>query len=140
MNWMFFGITAGLFFAIYNSLLKDSSVHVHALIGSIALSVGSALFSLLLVLAFKAAGQEIKITSDGVKMAMLAGVFSAIGGFCYFVMYQKKAPISLGLPLLSVSTIIFSAIIGLMFFGEKLTTVKIVGLILAAISIGVMNI
>ena len=68
----------------------DSSAHIHALIGSISLSIGSALFSLLLVLVFKAAGQEIKITSEGVRMAMMAGVFSAIGGFCYFLMYQKK--------------------------------------------------
>jgi drug/metabolite transporter (DMT)-like permease len=140
MTWIICGIGAGLFFAIYNSFLKLGSNDLHALVGSISLSVASVVVTLGLVAAFKASGQEINITSRGVKLACIAGVFSAFGSYLYFLMYQKKAPISIGLPLLSVSTILFSGIIGLMFFGEKLTGMKILGLLLAVASIVVMSI
>jgi uncharacterized membrane protein len=140
MNWVVFGIAAGFFFAIYNAFLKLSSSHLHALIGSISLSITSAIISLGLVFVFKAAGQEVTITSRGTKLAIWAGVFSAFGSLLYFLMYQRKAPISLGLPLLSISTIIFSVMIGLLFFQEKLTLLKLTGLVLAIVSIYVLGI
>lgn len=139
MSWILYGIAAGFFFAIYNSLLKLSSTHLHALIGSIALSFGSALITLGLILLVKYSGQEILVTNKGVQLAFLAGVLSAFGSFLYFVMYQHKAPISLGLPVLSISTVIFSVVIGLIFFGEKLSLVRIVGLVLSAISIYLLS-
>lgn len=80
------------------------------------------------------------VTSKGVKLAFLAGTLSAAGSYLYFVMYQHKAPLTLGLPLLSVSTIIFSAIIGFIFFEEKVTLTKTVGLVLAAVSIFILGI
>jgi uncharacterized membrane protein len=140
MNWVVLGIASGFFFAIYNVFLKISSNDLHALVGSISLSVASAIVTLGLVFVFKASGQEINITAKGVKLACLAGVFSAFGSLLYFTMYQKKAPISVGLPLLSMSTILFSGIIGLMFLGEKLSLLKIIGLILAVVSIGILSI
>src|SRR4030042_4377020 len=140
MNWVIFGIAAGFFFAIYNAFLKLSSNHLHALVGSISLSIASAIITLGLIFIFKTTGQEITITSKGVKLACLAGIFSAFGSLLYFFMYQKKAPLSLGLPLLFISTILFSVIIGLLFFGEKLTLVKIAGLLLAIVSIYILSI
>lgn len=139
MNWIGFGILAGLFFAIYNAFLKQSSSNLHALIGSLTLSIGSALFTLGIIVTLRFTGQEFTTTQSGIKLAFIAGLFSALGGLCYFIMYQKKAPLNLGLPLLSVSTIIFSIIIGLFFFGEKLTVLKIGGLILAAVSIFILS-
>lgn len=140
MDWVVFGIVAGFFFAIYNVFLKLSSSHLHALVGSISLSVASTIITLGLIFIFKTTGQEIAITSKGVKLACLAGIFSAFGSLLFFLMYQKKAPISLGLPLLSISTILFSVIIGLFFFGERLTLMKITGLILAIASIYILSI
>ena len=140
MSWAVLAIAAGFFFAIYNAFLKLSSSHLHALVGSISLSIASALVSLALIFIFKSSGQEITITSKGIKLAAVAGVFSAFGGLLYFIMYQKKTPISLGLPLLSISTILFSIIIGLIFFGEKLTLIKLAGLALAIVSIFILSI
>lgn len=139
MNWLATGVIAGLFFAIYNVLLKLSSAHLHALTGSIFLSLASMLASLGLVLILKTTGQEVDVSSKGIKLAIWAGVFSAFGSLFYFLMYQKKAPISLGLPLLSLSTLLFSVAIGLFFLGEKLTLLKVAGLLLAAISIYIIG-
>ncbi len=140
MTWVTFGIAAGFFFAIYNAFLKLSSSHLHALVGSISLSIASALITLGLIFVFKTTGQQIDITSKGVRLACIAGVFSAFGGLFYFLMYQKKAPLNLGLPLLSIATILFSVLIGLIFFQEKLTSVKLAGIILAIISIYLLGI
>ena len=140
MNWTVFAIAAGFFFAIYNAFLKLSSSHLHALVGSISLSIASVIVSFVLIFLFKSYGQEITITSRGVKLAAIAGVFSAFGGLLYFIMYQKKAPISLGLPLLSISTILFSVIIGLLFLGERLTLIKVAGLALALVSIFILSV
>jgi len=139
MNWIIIGILAGLFFAIYNLLLSLSSNNLHAFIGSVALSLSSAIVTIAMIFLFKATGQDINFTAKGIKLACLAGIFSAVGSLLYFLMYQKKAPISIGLPLLSVSTIIFSGLIGVLFLGEKLTLIKIIGLILAVTSICVMS-
>ncbi|HUW21102.1 MAG TPA: hypothetical protein VMW41_00365 [Candidatus Bathyarchaeia archaeon] len=87
MSWLLFGITVGFFFAIYNAFLKLSSSYLHALIGSISLSVALAIITLGLVFVFKTVGQEITITSKEVKLACLAGVFSAFGSLLYFLMY-----------------------------------------------------
>ena len=134
------GILAGLFFAFYNLLLSMSSNNLHAFVGSVALSLSSAAVTIVMIFFFRMAGQDMNFTSKGVRMACLAGVFSAVGSLLYFWMYQKKAPISIGLPLLSVSTILFSGLIGIIFLGEKLTILKITGLILAIVSIVVMSI
>lgn len=135
MSWLPYGIIAGIFFAVYNAFLKQSSSHLHALYGSIALSIASVIATLILVLFFKLSGQHMALTEKGLKLAFTAGLFSAFGGMFYFFMFQKKAPLNLGLPLLSVSTVIFSVIIGLIFFQEKLTLLKTIGLLLAGISI-----
>lgn len=139
MSWMIIGILAGLFFAIYNLLLSLSSNNLHAFIGSVALSLSSAVVTIAMIFLFKVTGQDINFTAKGIKLACLAGIFSAVGSLLYFWMYQKKAPISIGLPLLSISTIIFSGLIGVLFLGEKLTLIKIVGLFLAVASICVMS-
>ena len=140
MSWVTLAIASGLFFAIYNVFLKISSNNLHALIGSISLSIASVVVTLGLVFVFKASGQEINVTAKGIKLACLAGAFSAFGSLFYFMMYQKKAPVSIGVPLLSVSSVLFTLIIGWIFLGEKLTAVKITGLILAIISIWVLSI
>jgi len=139
MNWIIYGILAGLFFAIYNLLLSLSSGNLHAFIGSIALSLSSAAVTIAMIFVFKLTGQDISFTAKGVRLACFAGIFSAIGSFLYFMMYQKKAPISIGLPMLSISTILFSGIIGILFMGEKLTLTNIIGLLLAVASIVVMS-
>jgi len=139
MSWIVIGILAGLFFAIYNLLLSLSSNNLHAFVGSVALSLSSAAVTLAMIFFFKISGQDINFTTKGIRMACFAGIFSAVGSLLYFLMYQKKAPVSIGLPLLSVSTIIFSILIGLIFLGEKLTTIKIVGLILAVASVVMLS-
>jgi bacterial/archaeal transporter family protein len=140
MSWVLIGILAGLFFAIYNLLLSLSSSNLHAFVGSVALSISSAVVTIAMILLFKMSGVDINFTAKGVKMACFAGIFSAVGSLLYFWMYQKKAPVSVGVPLISISTIIFSALIGLLFLGEKLTMIKIIGLMLAVAGIWVMSI
>lgn len=135
MNWIAFGLAAGFFFAIYNTFLRLSSDHLHALVGSVSLSAASIVTTLALIFFYRSAGQEIMITSKGIRLACAAGAFSAVASLFYFMMFQKKAPLSLGVTLLSLSTICFSVIIGLLFFGEKLTPVRIAGLVLAGFSL-----
>jgi len=110
MSWVVYGIVVGFFFAIYNAFLKLSSSHLHALIGSISLSIASIAVSLVLVFIFKNTNQEIIITSKGVKLALVAGFLSAFGSLFYFLMFQKKAPLNLGLPMLSICTIFKSVV------------------------------
>lgn len=140
MSWVLIGILAGLFFAIYNLLLSLSRNNLHAFVGSVALSLSSAAVTVAMIIFFRATGQDISFTAKGIKMACFAGIFSAVGSLLYFLMYQKKAPVSIGLPLLSVSTIIFSILIGLIFLGEKLTVLKVVGLVLAIASVCILSI
>ncbi len=135
MTWLIYGISAGLFFAIYNTLLKLSSNYSHGLIGSLFLSVGSAIITIGLIFIFKFTSQEVIASSKGIKLALGAGVISAVGSYLYFLMYQHRAPISLGLSAVSISTIVFSAIIGIFFFGEKVTFIKIMALLFAGLSV-----
>ena len=139
MNWLIYGILAVLAFGLYNFFIKISSdkINIPLAVGILGLSV--AVIGFLVFGYFKLSGQEILYTSEGLKFVILAGVFTAIAEFFYYLMFLRGAQLAIGLPLVVGGTVIVGTVLGIIFLKETLPVTKIVGLITTIIGIVILS-
>ena len=129
MDWLVFALMAIAGFALYNFFVKQSSDKITAPVGVAIIGGAMVAVALVAILFMHFSGQEITITSQGIKFALLAGLFTALAEMAYFLMFMRGTNLTIGLPLVVGGTVAGGAILGFVFLSEALPLVKLIGVL-----------
>ncbi len=98
----------------------------------------AAVACLALIAYFAVSYREVKITESGVAIALVMGAMVGLSALLTAIVYANKAaPLSVAVPIMSMSMIVTAAI-AVLFLGEQLTPVKALGVLLGAASIALL--
>ena len=70
-----------------------------------------------------------------IGVGLLAGVFVGLLDLGFLMMFRRGAPVSFAVPLVRISSILISALVGVVFYAENLNATKILGIILACLAV-----
>ncbi len=123
MNWILLAGLTALFYGLYNFFIKLSSGHIHQIAGSVILQVTSALVGGGILAYLYFARDPLPVSSRGVWLAVLAGVFVGLAEILSFTVFAKGVPASTGIPIIVGGTVVAGVLLGLVFLGETLRPV-----------------
>jgi len=121
--------------AIYGIAMRFVGGETHpSFFGMVFNGISSIILSVLFVL-YALSGNPIELTWAAFLIAACGGIGLIGVDLSIIAMYKAGAPVSLGMPIIRVSVSLATAAIGILFFYEDLTTLKIIGIFLSSIGI-----
>ncbi len=133
MNWYLTTIIAIVGFSGANALSRYISTKFSPIFSFPFFVFGSFVFSLIALLFFKIFSQEKTVfSSQGVTIAIIAGIIWAIGQLSFFISL-KSAPLSLLSCLIIGGIGIGGVLAGVIFFHETLSFMRIIGIVVILI-------
>jgi len=125
-------------YAGFNVTMKLAGERMHSLLGAFIVALVGTVIMGTTLLAMRTSGIPIDLsrtTTSGV-------VYSVIGGVCVigfdvvlYLLFAKQAPLSVVVPIIQIGTIALMTLAGVLWFGENLTTQRMMGLGLAIVSV-----
>lgn len=121
---------AAVFYAGYNLLIKQSSIHaeltgVTTITAVMTLQLTAFLVSLLYLLVLRATGVEsFALPAPAYWWALLAGLCIGAAEVCYFYIfsgsqYTSPVAVSVATPVILGGTVVLATVAAFLFFGEK---------------------
>lgn len=130
MDWILLAILTACFYALYNIFIKQASGHLHEIAGAVILQ--GVAFALgcgwLIFLSVK--GVPIPVSSRGVLLAVLAGVFVGLAEISSFLVFSRGVAASAGIPIIIGGSVLIAAVIGFLWLKESMSLVRVLGLVL----------
>ena len=116
MNWIFVSVIAAIGFAMADTFTKIASDKVSPIAGVVGLHLTSGVIALSLVLALPFLGFEKQtISQSGITYTIIAGVFSFIAFAGFFLMFEKGAPLGIGVTFTFITSITLTLLISVLF-------------------------
>ncbi|MBT3985652.1 EamA family transporter [archaeon] len=140
MSWVLYAVLAMVGFGLFNYFVKLSAGKINvplavAIIAGTASIIGFIVFGY-----YKFTGHELVFTTQGLKFAIYAGIFTALAELFYYLMFLKDTPLSIGLPAVVGGTVVIGVVLGFVFLHETLPLLKIIGVIVTLIGITLLSI
>ncbi len=133
MNWITMAVASALGYSAANALTKIYQSKLPLIAGVGFFAFGIFVTSLITLLLTKSSGDILKHANNYAGIAALAGLIWFFAQFLFVDAMSKNAPISLLIPFVTGGIAIGGVITGLLFFGETLSTIKIIGVIVVLI-------
>jgi uncharacterized membrane protein len=127
MSYIYFSILAAIGFGFYNFFVGKSGGKISPFLATLFLSLSAASVALVVLLVQKVMGGEVKASSEGLRLACLAGVATGIAEIFYFFSFSKNSNISVVLPIVFTMTVVTGILLGVIFNHESLTFLKMIG-------------
>lgn len=129
--WQVFAFLNAITMSLANLFTKLSSGKLNPLLGALIAQVTAVFFILLF---FLFSGRGVEGTKQGIIFAGLVGLMTAIGFTAWFKMFASGAPLVIGGTLAIMGVIVFTAVLGIVLLGEKVSLPVILGFLLALLS------
>ncbi len=129
MPWQAFAALVAAGTVGYETGAKLTSGKISPLLGVFIATTCSLILFGTFVLIYRALGFELSFNKSGLWAAALAGVSIAIADISLFIMFTRGAQLSVGGVVVEVLTILFLALIGILFLKEPLSFQKALGLL-----------
>jgi len=129
--WQIFAFLNALSMGIGNLFVKVLGGRLNPFLGALLIQGVNFFFVLLFFLLM---GGSFSGAKESIALIFLAGLMGAIGLIAWFKMFALGAPLVIGGTLAIMGVIIFTALGGIIFLGEKLTLPVFIGFILALLS------
>jgi len=131
-GWIMLAIASGVMFSIYNIILKTYSAKTPANISLMVMGACIFICGLFYLLAQKDPAGQASTALPVVGLIIASAAVWFIGAMLQVSAWaDPKAAISIGVVLMTVSSIVATAIFGMILFGEKISTTQMVGMCLA---------
>ncbi len=130
MSWIYLALITACFYALYNIFIKLASAHINEVTGAVILQVVAFTLGAAWLIYLKANRMPIEVSSKGIWLAILAGVFVGLAEIFSFFVFSKGVPASAGIPVIIGGSVLIAAVIGFLFLKESLTLTNVLGLIL----------
>ncbi len=130
-SWFFYAVGAAILYGAHQIFTKMASDKIGDGIGGFVVE-GSAALTILVYLAYlKFFGQWNQTSSAaGVWYSVLTGICVGIGTIFFFLLFQKGGPLS-SVPMILAGGAAIMAIAGILFFEERASPMRILGIALA---------
>lgn len=129
MNWIGLAIVTAAFYALYNIFIKQASPHVQEVLGAVILQAVALLLGCGWLMYLRMKGVPLEVTSRGVWLSAVAGIFVGLAEICSFLVFARGVPASLGIPVIIGGSVLIAAVIGFFWLKEMLGLYQILGLI-----------
>lgn len=129
MNWYITSIAAIIFFSAANALARLFQDKIHPLYALVPQIIGAFLSAGIVAVGFKLLSPKSgAFTTQGVTLAIIAGVVWAVGQIFFYVTLSKDAPLSVVIPLVVGGVGVGGVLAGVMFFSEQLSFLRFTGI------------
>lgn len=139
MNWPILAILSGLLFAGSNAITKAFQPKLPSALGMFIFSAGVFLTSAFLALFIRSAAGAPKFTWPPSYLALTSGFVWAFAQFLLIVAFAKHAPISIAIPIVVGGIAVGGVLTGLLFFGETLSLMRIIGIVTVLIGTVILS-
>jgi transporter family protein len=139
MNWIWIALVTACFYALYNVLIKLASAHIHQVLGAVILQVTAFVLGILWLVFIRMKGTHPEVSSRGLWLAVLAGVFVGLAEIFSFIVFSKGVPASSGIPVIIGGSVLLAAVIGFLWLKEPLTFSHILGAVLVIAGIWMLS-
>jgi len=137
-TWLPLTLLGMTLYAGFNVTMKLAGERMNSLLGAFIVALVGTVTMGLTLLYLRASGEPLDLsqtTTAGV-------VYSVIGGLCVigfdvvlYMLFAKQAPLSVVVPIIQIGTIALMTLAGVVWFGESMSTQRILGLALAVASV-----
>src|SRR5690554_5373387 len=139
MHWIFLALLTASFYALYNVFIKIASGHINGLVGAVILQIVAVLLGSVLLLGRWWKGDSLQVTTEGIKWAVLAGVFVGLAEIASFFVFSKGVPASTGIAVIIGGSVAFGGIIGYFFLKEQMNFGHLAGIALVVAGIYLLS-
>lgn len=131
MNWLPLALLTALCLAGYNFFIKLAAAHLPPAVGAVVLQLVAAGLGAAWLLRLKLLGQVLpSLSGRGVGMAALAGLAVGLAEILTFIVFQRGVGASVGTPIIVGSSVLLTALLGLVVLREALSGAQVAGLLL----------
>ncbi|MEI8062369.1 MAG: EamA family transporter [bacterium] len=127
---MIYVILSTLLFGLTLFFIKLSAVKISPLIGSAVFGASSLIIQMIVIFVSKYQGNKFNITAEGVRISIFGGVILGAYTVLLFLAFSKMG-ITKVTPTVYVGAILISSLLGILFLGEKMNYINMIGIFLA---------
>ena len=134
-TWLFYAVGAAVLYGAHQIFTKMASERISDGLGGFVVE-GTAALTILLYLAWLRLGQRWNQTSTGLGVfySVLTGICVGVGTVFFFLLFQNGGPLS-SVPMILAGGAAIMAIAGILFFGERASLTRIIGITLALLGL-----
>ena len=133
--WFFYAVWAAVLYGLHPICTKLAAARISDGLGGFVVEATAAL-TILLYLAWLRFGGTWNQTSSasGVFYSALTGVCVGAGTIMFFILFQKGGPLS-AVPMVLAGGAALMAIVGILFFKESASALRLLGILLAVVGL-----
>lgn len=134
-EWFWYAIAAAVLYGLHQVFTKLASERVGDGVGGFVVELTATLIIALYLSYLKFFGEwKQPVTSKGVFYSVLTGVCVGAGTVAFFLLFQKGGPLS-AVPMVLAGGAALMAVIGILFFKEPATLIRVSGIALSLIGL-----
>ena len=134
-EWFYYAIAAAMLYGLHQVFTKLASERIGDGVGGFIVEGSAALIIALYLLYLKFFGEwKQPITMRGVFYSILTGLCVGAGTVAFFLLFQKGGPLS-AVPMVLAGGAAIMAFVGILFFKEPATLVRVSGILLSLIGL-----
>ena len=137
-NWFPLALLTALCLALYNFFIKLASNHVSPAVGAVVLQLVAAALGGVWLLKMMLQRQPLALSGKGLGLAALAGLGVGLAEILTFVVFQRGVNSSVGTPVIVGSSVLLTAVLGLVVLRETLTFSQAGGLLFIVVGIALL--
>jgi len=135
MKGILLAMLAGILFASYQFAVKLSAEHISEILGVVILQVSALILGLLLFFMVKEPETAIAYTREGVKFAIIAGIFVSLAEIAAFYAFSQDISPSVGITLIVGVNILFGLGLDFFWFKSDLSVYQLMGIVMVFIGV-----
>ncbi|MDP2908023.1 MAG: EamA family transporter [Nanoarchaeota archaeon] len=137
--WFIAALVAALAYGLHNIFTKIAAGHISDALGAFLLEITASVCILLYIFFLITTNEKFSFSSRGVIFSIVAGICVGVGTVLYFYIFSHGGELSIAGPLVLVGGVLLMAVAGIIFFKEKVSLIKIVGITLGIISLWMLK-
>lgn len=135
MEWLWIAIAAAVLYGLHQVFTKLAAPHVGDAVGGLLVEVSAAgIIAIYCAYLWFAGAWNQPMNSSGATFSILTGICVGIGTICFFVIFQRGAPLS-AVPGILAAGMAVMALAGMIAFREPVSWQRILGILLAIVSV-----
>ncbi|MEK7577204.1 MAG: hypothetical protein AAB492_01120 [Patescibacteria group bacterium] len=139
MNWITASILSAVLYSTSNAVTKVFQPKLSFGIGMVLFSIGVLVSSLVLTMVTKTPLTITKVTQQAMTLAFVSGLIWAFAQLFLLMTLAKNAPLSIAIPVIVGGIAVGGILAGVAFFGETLSPMRIVGIMIVLIGTVILS-
>jgi len=132
-----FAVITAISFGIWTIFHQQASSYINPIFGAIIVSLTAVVLGSIILLP-QLKGLALFTNQKGIIFVVLAGLCAFAIDYFALKTYSSGIPISVGGPIIIGGSVAIASIIGLLFLGEPISLLRILGIVLVVIGSGIL--